>query len=129
QDLGISTQSAAIVMSLWSAMMIVGKVIFGALSDRFDHRSLYAGGLALFSVAMVLLSSEPSYPLLLGTVMTLGLAAGGQLPLIGAIISARFGPAAFGSVMGLFYFCIRPVALAAPLAGWLRDTFGSYDYL
>jgi MFS family permease len=65
----------------------------------------------------------------LGTVVILGLASGGQLPLVGAIISARFGPAAFGTVMGLFYLCIRPVALAAPLAGWLRDTFGSYDYL
>jgi MFS family permease len=129
QDLGISTQSAAILMSLWSMMMIFGKVVFGALSDRLDHRILYAGGLALFSVAMVLLSSEPSYPLLLGTVVILGLASGGQLPLVGAIISARFGPAAFGTVMGLFYLCIRPVALAAPLAGWLRDTFGTYDYL
>ncbi len=128
QDLNIDTQRAAYLISLWSAMMIVGKLIFGALSDRIDLRILFFTGLTFFATAMVLLSLEPGYPLLLLTMVILGLAAGGQLPLIGVMISRHFGAAAFGSVMGMFYLCIRPVAFAAPLAGWIRDTFGSYDY-
>lgn len=129
RDLGIDTQHAALLLSVWSATMIVGKVAFGALADRINHQTLFAIGLALFALAMLLLASGPSFALLLVTIFLLGLSSGGQLPLVGAIISSQFGPAAFGTVMGLFYLCIRPLALAAPAAGWIRDTFGSYDPL
>jgi MFS family permease len=127
-DRGVGTQGGALLLSLLSLMQIAGKVLFGVLADRFDHRLLYFIGLGFFSVGCVLLASEPGYAVLLVVVVLLGIASGGQAPLMGAMIGQYFGPLAFGSVMGLYLLCIRPVAFAAPLAGWVRDSFGSYDY-
>ncbi|MET0378577.1 MAG: MFS transporter [Spongiibacteraceae bacterium] len=127
-DLGIDTQGGAFLLSVWSLMMMIGKVLFGVLADRFDHRALYFVGLAFFAGGTVLLASEPSYALMFAVVFLMGMASGGQAPLMGAMISQHFGPLAFGSVMGLYLLCIRPVAFAAPLAAWVRDHTGSYDY-
>jgi MFS family permease len=128
RDLGIEKSHAAVLMSLWSAMMVIGKISFGTLADRFDHRALYYTGLLLLSGALLLMLGQPSFPMLVIAIVMLGLSAGGSLPLAGAMIGRHFGALAFGSAMGLFYLCIRPVAFGGPIGGWIRDIFGSYDY-
>ena len=128
RDLGVDTQRTAFLMSLLSLMMIIGKISFGYLADYFDMRILFFSGAALLSTALVLMVGTPSYSLLIVIILMIGIAGGGQLPLAGAMIGRYFGPLSFGSVMGLFYLCIRPVAFGGPIAGWVRDVFGSYDY-
>ena len=70
---------------------------------------------------------QPSYVVMLGASVLLGLGAGGFLPLLAAVVSSRFGPRSFGRVMGL----VGPFALLGGfgpwLAGWLRDHQGSYE--
>ncbi|MGE0388312.1 MAG: MFS transporter [Gammaproteobacteria bacterium] len=127
-DLGIDTQSAAYLMSIWSMTMIAGKILFGVLADRIDHRVLYYVGILALALALTLLAGEPRYTTLVAIMAVLGFATGGQLPLAGAMIGRYFGPLAFGSVMGLFYLCIRPIAFSGPIGGWVRDTFDTYDY-
>ncbi|MEK7216804.1 MAG: MFS transporter, partial [Chloroflexota bacterium] len=128
KDLGIDTQRTAFLMSILSLMMISGKITFGYLADRFDMRLLCFGGAAMLCTALIMMVGKPSYPLLIVIIVMIGLSAGGQLPLAGAMIGRYFGPLSFGSVMGLFYLCIRPVAFGGPIGGWVRDRFGSYDY-
>jgi MFS family permease len=128
RDLGVESSHAALLMSLWSGMMVIGKVGFGALADRFDHRALFYAGLVLLGSALLLMMGQPSFMTLVIAIIMLGLSAGGSLPLAGAMIGRHFGALAFGSAMGLFYLCIRPVAFGGPIGGWVRDTFGSYDY-
>jgi MFS family permease len=128
QDLGISTQGAGFLMSIWSITVILGKIAFGLLADRFEQRVLYYLSWFPTLIGLILLQMEPGYPMMVAIMIILGLGSGSNLPLIGIMISRNFGAAAFGTVMGLFYLCLRPVSLAAPIAGWVRDTFGSYDW-
>jgi MFS family permease len=86
RDLGIENSHAAVLMSLWSAMMVIGKISFGTLADRFDHRTLYYAGLLLLSGALLLMLGQPGFPMLVIAIVMLGLPAGGSLPLAGAMI-------------------------------------------
>jgi MFS family permease len=128
RDLGIDNSDAALLISLWSGTMVLGKLCFGALADRFDHRVLFYVSVTMLAVAMLMMIGRPSLPTLVVAIVILGVAAGGHLPLVGAMIGRHYGALAFGSAMGLFYMCIRPVAFGGPVVGWIRDTFGSYDY-
>jgi cyanate permease len=60
-------------------------------------------------------------------VILLGFAAGAFLPLMGAIVSSWFGAAAFGRVTGLVGPFTTLAAIGPWIAGYIRDTTGSYD--
>ena len=128
QDLGISVQSAAFLLFFWSIAQVVGKVGFGYLADLVDYKKLYFIGYFLFCLGLLLLTIGPGFYLMLFIVVLLGVASGSDLPLVGAIIAREYGPSVFARVLGLFYLCLRPLAFAAPLAGWVADFFGSYNY-
>ncbi len=62
------------------------------------------------------------------TASLMGLAAGGMLPVWGAMVGAEFGVASYGRVMGLMMPVIAPFAGAGPiLAGLSVDMTGSYS--
>jgi MFS family permease len=126
-DFHIGTQKTAFLMSLLSLTMIIGKVLFGYLADHIEVRTLFFCAVGLLILALFLMIGTPEYPLLLCIVVMIGLSVGGQLPLAGILIGRIFGSIAFGSAMGLFYLCTRPVAFGGPIGGWARDYFGSYD--
>lgn len=128
RDLGVGAQKTAFLMSLMSLMMIAGKVLFGHLADRMEIRLLFYIAVGFLLVSLVLMIGSPSYPLMLIIVVLVGVAVGGQMPLAGILVGRCFGAVSFGAAMGLFYLCIRPVAFAGPIGGWVRDVFGSYDY-
>ncbi|MFU8816467.1 MAG: MFS transporter [Pseudomonadales bacterium] len=127
RDLGVGAQQAAFMMSLLSGTMIGGKLFFGAMADRWDLRPLFALSLICMASGLLLLNGSPSYSLLLLASVMFGLAVGGYLPLLGAVIGARFGSASFGRVRGLTWPFITLSAIGAPLAGMLRDLTGSYQ--
>ena len=126
-DLDFSAQRTAYLMSVISFAMIAGKIFFGSVSDRFDNRYLYWMAVSALTLAMVLMLGEPSYGGMFGICALLGVAAGGFLPLMGAIVSSRFGPQAFGQVMGLLLPFLTLSAVGASFAGWIRDLAGNYD--
>ncbi len=127
RDLGVTAQPASFLMSVLAATMIGGKLFFGMMADRWDHRALFLLSLGFMAMGLTLLVGGPSYPMLLVVSALLGLAAGGYLPLIGAVISRHFGAASFGRVRGLIAPFITVSAVGAPIAGTLRDLTGSYD--
>ena len=126
-DLGIEAQHAAFFVSLIAGATIGGKLLFGALADRYDHRAMFCGVMGALVLALILMASSPSVMLLAVISLIFGLGTGGLLPLSGMILAAQFGPALFGRVTGLFYLTFAVGSLAAPLAGSIRDRSGSYD--
>ena len=126
-DLGVGPQYASFMMSVLAGAMIAGKLFFGMMADRWDHRVLFLLSLSFMATALALLTGAPPYPVLLLISALLGLAAGGFLPLIGAVVGSRFGPASFGRVRGLTAPFITLSAVGAPIAGRLRDVTGSYE--
>lgn len=126
-DLGVDAQATSYLVSLMAMVMVGGKIFFGAMSDRWDHRWLYAVAIAVLVLSLSLMMREPSYVQLVVISALLGFAAGGFLPLLGAIIGSRFGPGAFGQVMGMVGPFTTLAAVGPWVAGYLRDTSGSYD--
>ena len=127
RDLGLDDQAAAPLIMTSSVCMIIGKLFFGGLGDRLDHRLLYWVSMSLLCCAYVALLVTDSYEGLFVGVICMGLAGGGILPLLGVIFGARFGVASFGRVMGLVGVVMMFGALAPIIFGWVYDVQGTYD--
>lgn len=126
RDAGLADSDAAGLIMVSSFCMIVGKVFFGSLGDRWDHRVLFwtASGVMLIAIGALLVAA--SYTGLILGVICLGLAGGGILPLMGLIFGARFGVASFGRVMGFVMLNVMFGAISPVIAGWIYDATLSY---
>lgn len=109
-------------------MGLIGKLIFGAGADRFNLKfGLWAAqGLAV--TAFALFAALPGYPLMLVAACCMGLAAGGLLPVWGAMLAKIFGLRSYGLAMGLMTplvtLCVMPSFI---LVGRLVDASGTFQ--
>jgi len=128
-DRGIGSQPAALLLSCISISGIGGKLLFGAMADRFEAQHamwLAMGGVALFVVVLLV---HPSYAVLAAGSTIGGLALGGLLPVWGALIGRCYGRQAFGRAMGLMNPVMGPLLWGVfPFTGWVRDRTGNYDF-
>ena len=127
-DRDISLVAASLVVSVTAGCGVAGKLIFGALMDRWDPRyALWLGiGSQLLGQVVMLLFTD-SYPGFMLGAAVFGFGMGGVVPMQGAIVARLFGRASFGRVLG----AMRPPAsvlhlVGAPFAGWIFDVTGSY---
>lgn len=127
-DLSYSAAFTGQMIAVISAMMIVGKLLYGKLADKFDHAYLllFMGGMSI--IAMTLLISTSDKVSLLMAAVLLGIASGGLIPIMGVVYVARFGVASFGRVMGLVMLVMILGSLSSVFAAWVYDLFGSYYY-
>ena len=126
-DAGIGLAQATLLVSALSVCSILGKLLFGAVADRYDKRRLLLVPVACTLLQLVTLVSEPSFPVLLVICGLAGFAIGGELPVWAALVGERFGQVSFGTAMGL----MSPVntvigLLAIGFVGGAFDTSGSY---
>jgi len=126
-DHGIDAQAVAVLVATMALIMIAAKLVFGAMADRWDVRLPFWVTLIALGGTFALMSGPLSYGELAVICAGLGIAAGGFLPLLGSAVSTRFGVAAFGRVMGMLGPFMTLGALGPWLAGYLRDSTGSYD--
>lgn len=126
-DLGVEAQKASGLMSVLAAMMVLGKIAFGAASDRIDNRYLFWIEAGLIMAVVVMFMGQPSYFEMVIMCGILGAASGGTLPLLGSIIGQRYGPKFFGQAMGLLMPFLTVSSLGVVVTGRVRDTTGSYD--
>ncbi|MBQ61996.1 MAG: hypothetical protein CMQ19_07965 [Gammaproteobacteria bacterium] len=126
-DLGIGTQDASYLVSIMAMTMIGGKLFFARQADYWDHRYLFWIAMVILAFSIGLMLTRPDYTLLAVTSGLLGVAAGAFLPLLGAIISSRFGPDAFGRVMGLLGPFMMASAIGPYIPAAIYDSTGSYN--
>lgn len=100
-DLGADGPSRAWMMSTLALSGLFGKLLFGYLADRIPLKLGLWAAIALTTASVVSMTFEPGFPLLLVSAAVLGLAAGGILPVWGALMAAIFGVANVGRSMGL----------------------------
>lgn len=127
-DLDYSASFTGQMIAVISAMMIVGKLLYGKLADRLDHAYLllFMGGMSIVAITL-LMSTSAKAPLLTAAVL-LGIASGGLIPVQGVVFVARFGLASFGKVMGLVMLVMVVGSLGSVYAAWIYDLVGSYHY-
>ncbi len=125
-DLTIHQQHAAWIVSTASAAMVAAKLLSGALSDRWDHRLLYGGILAIQAAGLLILSMASSFVSLLAAVILVCIGSGGNLPIITSFAAKTWGSARFGQMMGVVFAMAGLAGTGAMLAGIIRDASGSY---
>ena len=127
-SLGIEPTAAAGLMSLVAVFSVAGKLGFGAVADRVDLRLTMGTSFALMIVGSLMLSQLASYAGIAGGAVLFGLAAGGLLPVWGAMVARSFGQARFGRALGMMNLAMAPITLlSAPYAGYLYDRLGDYE--
>lgn len=123
---GNKEQASALIMAV-AISGLIGKILFGTAADKFSLRSALWTAQALVALAFVTLSQATSQPAMLVGASLLGLAAGGMLPVWGALMAQVFGLASYGRAMGLMgpliTLCVMP---SFTITGRLYDTYGSY---
>lgn len=128
QDIGLDGDVTAGLIALTSVSMVLGKLFFGVMGDRVDHRKLYWVANAATIVAVLLIMNAQSLAVLIIATFATGISGGGILPLMGLMYSSRFGVASFGRVMGFGMLTIMAGAISPIGAGWVYDVYGSYSY-
>lgn len=127
-DLGFTATRAAYILSTIASLGVVGKLLFGWISDRIDKRLALWIAISLQSVGMFFIIHVTSYPMLMLAGGIFGLGMGGIVPIWGTLLGSTFGRLSYGRVMGLMSPVMVPVhILGVPFAGWAYDTWGSYE--
>ena len=127
-DIGLAESVTGNLIALTSVSMVFGKLFFGLMGDRIDHRKLYWVANVATIVALGLVMITDNLTLLVFAIIAGGISGGGILPLMGLMYSSRFGVASFGRVMGFGMLTIMAGAMSPIAAGWVYDVFGSYDF-
>ena len=118
---------AAQVMSLITAMFMIGNLGGGIIGDRASKRWLAFVCMQMHMVGLLLISHAASTPVVLAGAVIHGLAWGGRGPQMAAIRAEYFGRTSFGKIMGVSNGIIIIGTIAGPLiAGYVYDTTGSY---
>jgi len=127
-QLGHSDETAFSLIMIIAVCGLLGKLIFGLAADMLGHKLALWTAQLLLGAGFVLLAMEPSYFLIVVACISLGLAAGGMLPVWGALIAQIFGLQSYGRAFGLMGPIITIfVMLGFPLVGRLYDVTGSFS--
>ena len=125
--LGHEQGAASTLIMVIAITGFIGKLVFGALADKLNLKTGLAVAQLLVLSGFLVLALEPAYPLILCASVAIGLAAGGMLPVWGALMARVFGLLSYGRAMGMMgpviTLCVMP---SFAVVGRLYDTSGSY---
>ncbi len=127
-NVGQSEERASNLIMVVAICGLVGKLLFGMAADRISLRLGLGIAQCMVVVALLILALEPGFALMLLASGLLGLAAGGMLPVWGAMMAQAFGLASYGRAMGLMGPVITLFVMPSfPLMGRMVDASGSYS--
>ena len=125
----IDTASAASVMGVLGIGIFAGRLITGALLDRFWQGFVAFPLLCLPAIsAWLLLGDSLTFPVAALAGFLLGFAAGAESDLIAYLTGRYFGMAHYGKIYGMLYMPFGLFSAASPIVyASVFDTTGSYD--
>ena len=127
-DRGVTSASAALVLSFMGAAGLAGRLITGWLIDRFRATYVSAALLALASAGIFLLSSTTSFNTALVAAAMIGFGMGGELDVTPFLLSRYFGLRSLSTLYGVAWMAMGGGAAIGPvLMGRAFDASGSYD--
>jgi|WetSurMetagenome_2_1015567.scaffolds.fasta_scaffold100009_2 MFS family permease len=126
-DLGLTPKIAAMASGLLTAVMSISSLGVGFLGLRFKMRSLATISIVIGMLGFGTILIAKSLPLVIAYCIILGIGFGIQGIAMGNLFPDYFGRSEFPKIMGY----TTPVttigsSLGAPIAGYIRDTTGSY---
>lgn len=128
-DRGLDAQTAASVMGILGLGILAGRLITGALLDRFWQGFVAFPLLCLPAIScFLLLGDSIVFPLAATAGFLLGFAAGAESDLIAYLTGRYFGMANYGKIYGMLYMPFGLGSAVSPIIyAYVRDTTGSYD--
>ena len=127
RDAGLSLEAAALTYSLYNAMAMVSKLLWGFIAERVPARYCLMSNFLLKGVGWLalLLSNAPERVLVYSVISGLGTASAVLQPLLWA---DYYGRAFLGTIRGVTSPFQVISSLGGPLfAAFVFDTAGSYD--
>lgn len=128
-DQQIGAEDAASVMGILGIGIFAGRLITGALLDRFWQGWVAFPLLCLPAIScLIMLGDAPTLPLAMLAGFLLGFAAGAESDLIAYLTGRYFGMAHYGKVYGMLYMPFGLFSAISPIVyARVRDVSGSYD--
>jgi len=128
-DAGHAPQQADTVLATLAVGAAFGKLLFGALGVRLGERAAFTIAIVGQGIGLALIPrASGSLALLVSLVLVFGLALGGVMPSLAALLARLYGAERFSSVMGYVVPLLIPFQMAgAPVAAWVYDRTGRYD--
>ncbi|MGP1353648.1 MAG: MFS transporter [Parasphingopyxis sp.] len=126
---GIDPQTQATVMGILGIGIFSGRLITGALLDRFWQGFVAFPLLCLPAIsAWLLIGDSITFPLAAIAGFLLGFAAGAESDLIAYLTGRYFGMANYGKIYGMLYMPFGLFSAASPLLyAQVFDRTGSFD--
>ncbi|MFC1986179.1 MFS transporter [Chloroflexota bacterium] len=129
-SLGIARSVSSLVALVLPVVSICGRLGSGWLSDRLDGRHVFAAAFALMTAGLFLFEyiTQDRMWLLAPFIIIFSLGWGGGVTTRIALLREYFGRSAFGTILGFTWGIMMVGHIAGiPLAGWVFDTWGSYQ--
>lgn len=129
EGVGLARSSAALVVTVMSAVQIGGRLLGGYLGDRMNKQRLAALGNVLTAVSLVILATAHSLTQAMAFAVLFGFAWGMRGPMMSSMRGDFFGRTHFAKITGTASLLTMPFSMVGPiLAGFLADTQGNYQF-
>lgn len=130
KEYGFSDGTGAVLLSIYGGGSILGSLFAGYASDNIGSAKTL-GFAALCAVfAWMLIAVTNWLPVLTVSAFLIGIYGASVFPPVSALIVETFGIEALSSALGLMGIMAIPFTTAmSPAAGWLRDVYGSYQFV
>lgn len=128
RDMGHTPAFAAMVIGYLMLFSFAGRLVAGALGDRFEIRYIWSFGLMLEMVGTLCFLDARSVAN--GYLFSLfaGIGVGAASVCMPTLLGNYFGANSFASVMGILYLFVQLLAATSPfVAGLVYDSVGSYQ--
>lgn len=125
---GLARADIATIAAVMGLTVIVGRLLVGALVDRFWAPAVASCFVSMPIVALlVLLNVDISFQTGLLVGVLIGLAAGAELDMLAYLTGRYFGPAHYPAIFGAVYaFFTVGAGIAPPLYGAMAQAFQGY---
>jgi MFS family permease len=125
KGLGMEAFHVGMLLTIFTVMFIALQPPSGAISDRIGRLMPVCIGLSLGIVALVILPSVTTFPLLMVAMALYGIAFGMLFPSVSALVADYSLPEERGMASGLFHALLTAgVAVGAIAVGWVEEIVG-----
>ena len=128
-DAGYSTSATGWALALYAFTGFLGKVVVGAVGDRFNPAYVWAALLVPLAAGLLVAAFAMSGLGLYVYSIAVGFGLGGALVCQPATVAHRFGAGGFARVAGFMFLFQAVAGVSAPaLAGWFFSSTSGYRW-
>jgi MFS family permease len=127
-DLGHSRDQAALAWSVIMGVMIMGKLAFGPIADRWGAKNAMAIACLLFIVSLLMLPFAKAYSVVMLFAVIYGFACGAPLVINPLLTAGGLGMKNFGAIFGILNMMANLGGSLGPVgAGFYFDKYKTYQ--